>query len=118
MYHSPFSCKAIPRASEFRSPSYRHAIAVCNARLGHPQQKSLRAEGGGLLPGQDDLHHVPLLLDGPAQRGDHVAQAAHLADGRHLHRHMHHMQPRGLQLQHRSSQGSGPSVSAKPVLSS
>ena len=59
-----------------------------------------RWAGSNWAPGQDDLHHVPLLLHGSAQSGDHIAQAAHLADGRHLHCHMHHVQPWRLQLQH------------------
>ena len=67
------------------------------------------------LPGQNNLHHVPLLLDCPAQRGDYIAQAAHLADGRHLHRHVHHMQPWGLQLQH-SSRGGGSKLQSVQVL--
>ena len=29
----------------------------------------------------------------PCKPGDHVAQAADLGDGRHLRRHVHHMQP-------------------------
>ena len=55
-------------------------------------------------PGQDDLHRVPLLLHRAPQRGHHIAQAADLGNGRHLDRHVHHVQPRRRQLRARMRQ--------------
>lgn len=52
----------------------------------------------GFAPGQDDFDVVAELLDCAAEGSDDVPQAPYLADGRHLHRHVHHMQPRGRQL--------------------
>ena len=48
----------------------------------HVAQHGRRVEE--LVLGQDDLHQVSLILDGARQRGDDVAQAANLGDGRHL----------------------------------
>lgn len=58
----------------------------------------MRRAGFASIPGQDHFHLVAQLLDCPAQGSDHIAQAPNFADGRHLHRHMHHVQPWRSQL--------------------
>ena len=42
---------------------------------GHVEERVLR---------EDDLHHVALVVNRARERGDHVAEAANLRDGRHL----------------------------------
>ena len=70
-------------------------MKMCWGKEGERASITVRPE---LPPGQDDLDHVTLFLHSSAQSSHHIAQAAHFADWGHLHRHVHHMQPRGINL--------------------
>lgn len=51
------------------------------------------------MPGQDDLHVVPLLLDSTPKSSDHIAQASNFADGCHLNSNLSNVEARLRQLQ-------------------